>query len=97
MQLLFIRKSSLGNLLIDDKINILEDLTFYLDLLDKNIKIGILNERLYNYVNNKNGITFSLSTSQGFLHIILYLRLTNGIILNMYDIRLWSVIFVHDS
>ena len=64
MQLLFIRKSSLGNLLIDDKINFLEDLTFYLDLLDKNIKIGILNERLYNYVNNKNGITFSLSTDK---------------------------------
>ena len=50
--------------LIDDKINFLEDLTFYLDLLDKNIKIGILNERLYNYVNNKNGITFSLSTDK---------------------------------
>lgn len=64
MQLLFIRKRILNDLLINEKINFLEDLNFYLDLLNNNIKIGILNERLYNYINNKNGITFSLSKNK---------------------------------
>lgn len=64
MQLLLIRRESLGNLCINENINFLEDLSFYLELLNKNLKIGILNERLYNYVNNKNGITFSLSTNK---------------------------------
>jgi len=64
MQLLFIRKKTLDNLLINENINLLEDLSFYLELLSKDVKIGILNERLYNYVNNKNGITFSLSTNK---------------------------------
>lgn len=64
MQLLLIRRESLGNLCINENINFLEDLSFYLEMLNKNLKIGILNERLYNYVNNKNGITFSLSTNK---------------------------------
>lgn len=61
MQLLLIKKECLDGLFINENINFLEDLNFYLDLLSKNIKIGILNERLYNYVNNRNGLTFSLS------------------------------------
>ncbi len=61
LQLLLIKKSVLNNKRINEKITFLEDITFYLDLLSGKIKVGILNKRLYNYVNNKNGLTFSLS------------------------------------
>lgn len=64
LQLLLIKKSVLNNKRINEKITFLEDITFYLDLLSEKIKVGILNKRLYNYVNNKNGLTFSLSTEK---------------------------------
>lgn len=62
MQLIMINR----NLLIKNKISIgdkyyLEDLLFYIKLLDITDKIGIINFPLYNYVNNSNGLTFSLS------------------------------------
>lgn len=61
LQLLLIKKSVLNNKRINEKITFLEDITFCLDLLSEKIKVGILNKKLYNYVNNKNGLTFSLS------------------------------------
>lgn len=60
LQLLLIKR----NVLNDKKITFLEDVTFYLELLSEKIKVGILNKRLYNYVNNKNGLTFSLTTEK---------------------------------
>lgn len=69
MQLLLIKKECLGGLYINENINFLEDLSFYLDLLSKKIKIGVLNERLYNYVNNKNGLTFSLLNEKIFARL----------------------------
>ena len=50
-----------NNIHIKEDLNFLEDLLFYMELIKNSDKIGILNEPLYNYVNNKNGLTFSLS------------------------------------
>ncbi len=64
MPLLLIKKDIIKDTRIDSDISFLEDLIFYLKLFAKNIRVGILNERLYNYVNNKNGLTFSLDNNK---------------------------------
>lgn len=64
LQLLLIKRNVLNDKKINEKIAFLEDVTFYLELLSEKIKVGILNKRLYNYVNNKNGLTFSLTTEK---------------------------------
>ena len=37
----------------------LEDLLFYIQILSKTNKVGIINKPLYNYINNDSGLTFS--------------------------------------
>lgn len=63
LQLIMINSSIIknNNIGINYNLNFLEDLLFYMELIKNSDKIGILNEPLYNYVNNKNGLTFSLS------------------------------------
>lgn len=62
LQLIMVRHNLITNnkIYISEDLNFLEDLLFYMKLIKFSNKIGILNESLYNYVNNKNGLTFSL-------------------------------------
>ena len=53
-----------NNIYINKNLNFLEDLLFYMELIRDSNRIGILNESLYNYINNKNGLTFSLNTKK---------------------------------
>ena len=65
MQLLIINKRFLDKAKIElGKQYFLEDLLFYLKLFNTTNKIGIINETLYNYVINDNGITFSLDSEK---------------------------------
>ncbi len=50
-----------NNIYINENLNFLEDLLLYIKVVKKAERIGILNEPLYIYVNNKNGLTFSLN------------------------------------
>lgn len=62
LQLIMFRHDLIVNnkIYIKEDLNFLEDLLFYMMLIKSSDKIGILNEPLYNYINNKNGLTFSL-------------------------------------
>lgn len=66
LQLIMVRHILIknNNIYINPNLNFLEDLLFYMELIKNSNKIGILNEPLYNYVNNKNGLTFSLNITK---------------------------------
>lgn len=66
LQLIMIRSDIIknNNIYINKNLNFLEDLLFYMELIRNSNRIGILNESLYNYINNKNGLTFSLNTKK---------------------------------
>lgn len=66
LQLIMVKNNIIknNNIHINPNLNFLEDLLFYMELIKNSNKIGILNEPLYNYINNKNGLTFSLSSQK---------------------------------
>ena len=66
LQLIMIRSDIIknNNIYINKNLNFLEDLLFYMELIRNSNRIGILNESLYNYINNKNGLTFSLNNKK---------------------------------
>lgn len=70
MQLIMINKKLFrkNKISIGDKYY-LEDLLLYIKLLSLTDKIGIVNIPLYNYVNNSNGLTFSLNIDKIFKRI----------------------------
>lgn len=65
MQLIMLNKKFLDkhNISLGDKYY-LEDLLYYIKILSLTNKVGIINEPLYVYVNNNDGLTFSLSNDR---------------------------------